>query len=87
MTNMQAKMRLASLVNSPAWQDVIKLAETSLVALEREAIDEEDDNKAVGLRRDAKGARKFWLSFLLRLNISVALSDEPTNDTWLDICN
>jgi hypothetical protein len=75
------------MVNNPGWGDIVKLAEQTLTQIEREVIEEEDDAKAAGLRRDAKGARKFWVEFTNRLNASSRVSDEPSDDDWLEICS
>jgi hypothetical protein len=84
---MQVKLRIASLVNNPDWPYAKKLAEETIKAMEREAIDEEDDAKASGLRRDARGARKFWNTFLNQLTIAAQITNEPTNDDFLEVCD
>ena len=87
MSVMQTKQRLVTVIQHPGFKDVLALAEESLKELERQVIDEEDDGKATGLRRDAKGARKFWSGFLTRLNAASRVTEEPGADDWLEICN
>ena|SRR5579872_1910096 len=55
----QMRVALIELSASRGWGYVEKFAETIVRNLEQEAIAEEDDTKANGLRRDARGARKF----------------------------
>ena len=55
---------------SPGWSFIEKFAERIIRELEGAAIDEEDDTKAHGLRRDARGARKFKDKLFERINIA-----------------
>ncbi len=64
------KAAFIELTAGRGWNYFLKFAETTLRELDRQAIDEEDDNKANGLRRDARGARKFRDSLLQRIQIA-----------------
>lgn len=72
---MLMKAALIETSASRGWPYIIKFAEATLRDLEKEAINEEDDTKANGLRRDAKGARKFWGELVRRINL--AKTQEP----------
>jgi lysyl-tRNA synthetase class I len=83
---MRVKQRIVMTTNTPGWQDIHRLAEESVKQLERQAIDEEDDTKGATLRREAKAARKFINDFFARIESARQVSDEPTADTFLEIC-
>jgi len=83
---MQLKQRIAQTTNSAGWNDVVKLMEESVKRIERQAIDEEDDQKGNNLRREAKAARKFFTDFVKRINSARQVTDEPGDEDWLDIC-
>lgn len=78
---MLMKASLIETTASRGWPYVIKFAETILRNLEQEAIVEEDDAKATGLRRDARGARKFKDELIRR--IELAKSQEPS--TFIEV--
>lgn len=80
---MVMKAALLEMTASRGWVYVERFAEAILRDLQREAIDEEDDAKANGLRRDAKGARKFKDELIRR--IQMAKSQEPSQ--FLEIIN
>jgi len=74
---MQMKAALIETSASRGWFYVEKFAETIVRNLEQAAIAEEDDTKANGLRRDARGARKFKDELFKR--IALAKSQEVPN--------
>lgn len=74
---MQMKAALIETGASRGWSYVEKFAETIVRNLEQAAIAEEDDTKANGLRRDARGARKFKDELFKR--IAMAKSQEVPN--------
>jgi len=82
----RVKQRIVQTTNTPGWNDIALLAEESVKKLEREAIDEEDDQKGTHLRREAKAARKFLTEFLKRINSARLITDEPGDDDWLEVC-
>lgn len=73
---MQMKAALLETTATGGWSYVEKFAETVVRNLESAAIAEEDDVKANGLRRDARGARKFKDELFKRVNI--AKNQEPS---------
>ena len=72
---MEMKAALFECTSSRGWRYIEKYAETIVRNLEQEAISEEDDVKANGLRRDARGARKFKDELIRRINL--AKNQEP----------
>ncbi len=78
---MQMKAALIETTASRGWGYVEKFAETVVRELESTAIAEEDDAKAAGLRRDARGARKFKDELFKRINL--ARNQEP--ETFLEV--
>lgn len=74
---MEMKAALIEVTSSRGWTYVEKFAETVVRNLEQAAIAEEDDAKANGLRRDARGARKFKDELMKR--IAMAKHQEPEN--------
>ncbi len=56
---MAMKAALIETTASRGWLFISRFAETVVRELESQAIAEEDDTKASGMRRDARGARKF----------------------------
>lgn len=78
---MQMKAALIETTASRGWSFVEKFAETVVRELESKAIAEDDDAKATGLRRDARGARKFKDELFQR--ILLAKSQEP--ETFMEV--
>lgn len=78
------KAALTQMTLSDGWRYAKKIAEHAIRDLERESVGEEDDAKANGLRRDARGARKFWESLEKRLELAKAYSNEPPKDDPAD---
>lgn len=78
---MQMKAALLETTATRGWAYIEKFSETIVRNLEAEAIQEEDDAKANGLRRDARGARKFKDELLRR--IVLAKTQEP--ETFLEV--
>ena len=78
---MEMKAALLETTASRGWQYVERFAETVVRGLEAQAIAEEDDVKANGLRRDARGARKFKDELFTRIDI--AKTQEP--ETFLEV--
>lgn len=78
---MQMKAGLIETTASRGWSYIEKFAETVVRELEQKAIDEEDDIKGNGLRRDARGARKFKDELFRRINLAKA--QEP--ETFLEV--
>lgn len=79
MDNKDLMVMKAALIETTAsrgWLFVEKFAETVVRDLEQTAIAEEDDVKANGLRRDARGARKFKDELFRRINIAKAQEPE-----------
>ena len=63
-TNLSQQSMLFNLTNSMGWQLVKKVGENILAETERQALDCDDDKSLVAQSREAKGARKFFVSFL-----------------------
>jgi hypothetical protein len=82
---MQMKLRLMETIRTAGWAYIQRFAETIVRELEREAINEDDDTKATGLRRDARGAQKFKDRLFSRIQIATSFEKEPSADTFLDI--
>lgn len=74
---MVMKAALIQTTSSAGWAYIAKFAETVLRDLESTAIAEEDDAKANGLRRDARGARKFKDDLFRRIEMA-KLQEAPT---------
>jgi hypothetical protein len=72
---MQMKAALVEMTATRGWSYLEKFAETVVRELESRAIAEEDDAKATGLRRDARGARKFKDELFKR--VYIARTQEP----------
>jgi len=64
------KAALMETTASRGWVFVERFAETVVRDLEAKALQEEDDSKANGLRRDARGARKFKDDLFQRIQIA-----------------
>lgn len=85
MDNSDLMVMKAALIETTAsrgWSYVEKFAETVVRALETEAIAEEDDTKANGLRRDARGARKFKEELFRRINLA---KQQETADNFNEV--
>lgn len=78
---MEMKAAMLEITASRGWAYIEKFAETIARELERAAIEEEDDTKAHGLRRDARGARKLKDELLRRVNL--AKNQEP--ETFVEV--
>jgi hypothetical protein len=82
----QLKQRLTETTMSPGWADIKRFAETVVRDLEKKALAEEDDAKANGLRRNAKGARDFMEDLFHRIDLAKQINDEPTDESFLEVC-
>lgn len=85
MDNNDLMVMKAALIETTAtrgWSYVEKFAETVVRDLEKTAIAEDDDAKANGLRRDARGARKFKDELLRRISIA---KNMETEDTFIEV--
>lgn len=82
---MAMKSALIETTASRGWSYVTTFAETVVRDLEKEAIAEEDDVKANGLRRDARGARKFKDELFRRIAIARNMDIQHDDDGFLDI--
>lgn len=82
----QLKQRLTETTMTLGWADIKKFAETVVRDLEKKALAEEDDTKANGLRRNAKGARDFMEDLFHRIDLAKQINDEPTDETFLEVC-
>jgi len=60
----QAFIRLTA---DQTWPITRQFAEETIYALERKCLDEDDPRLAEGYRNDARGARKFWIYLLGRI--------------------
>lgn len=78
---MVLKAALTETTASRGWNYVVKFAETVVRELEKEALAEDDDVKANGLRRDARGARKFKDELLRRIDL--AKNQDPS--TFIEV--
>lgn len=67
---MVMKAALIETTASRGWLYVERFAEAVVRDLESKALEEDDDNKASGLRRDARGARKFKDDLFKRIQIA-----------------
>lgn len=81
---MEMRAALIETSASRGWSYIEKFAETIVRELEREAIAEEDDNKAHGLRRDARGARKFKDELFRRVIMAKNQEPEAFNEVATD---
>lgn len=66
---MEMRAALLETTATRGWSFFAKFAETIVRELESEAIAEEDDARAAGLRRDARGARRFKDELFKRVQI------------------
>lgn len=78
---MEMKAALIETTASRGWPYILKFAETVVRELEDKALAEDDDAKANGLRRDARGARKFKNELFNR--IAGAKNQEP--ETFMEV--
>jgi hypothetical protein len=67
---MAMRAALAETTAGRGWVFVERFAETVVRDLEAKALEEEDDTKANGLRRDARGARKSKDDLFKRIQIA-----------------
>lgn len=70
------KAAFVAMSSMAGWDYFCKFAEAVIRDMEKEAIAEEDDTKANGLRRDARGARKFWDDLKIRVELA---KNQPTD--------
>lgn len=61
---MLQKHEIVLTTNTRGWHYITTIAENTVKAMERTAIDEEDDAKGAVMRREAKAARQFLGNFL-----------------------
>jgi hypothetical protein len=61
---MQRRRSVIDVTARPGWYTIKQIAEETVAAMERRAIDEESDERGNALRREAKAARTFLNNFL-----------------------
>lgn len=83
---MQTKFEIVQTTNTRGWAFIQKLAEESVKKMERNAIDEDDDIKGSAMRREAKAARTFLNDFMKRVDLARQVTDEPSDNDFLEIC-
>ena len=71
-----------SLTSNAGWGFFREFAEKVIVEMERQAIDELDDVKANGLRRDARGARRFWGMLLQSMEFAKTPDIQPSPEQY-----
>lgn len=76
------KAALIETTASRGWAFVERFAETVVRDLEAKALAEDDDNKANGFRRDARGARKFKDDLFTRIQMARNLD---TKDGFVEV--
>jgi hypothetical protein len=85
------KMRAALLLttSTPGWAFIEKFSDAVVRDIERDAVAEDDDAKANGLRHDARGARKFrdYLMERIALAKTQTLGDEGFNEILMEADN
>lgn len=81
---MEMKAAMIETTASRGWFYVEKFAETIARELENAAIAEEDDTKAHGLRRDARGARKLKDELFRRVFLAKNQEPETFNEVATD---
>lgn len=67
---MVMRAALIETTSSRGWAYVERFAETVVRDLEKKSVDEDNDEKANGLRRDARGARKFKDDLFKRITLA-----------------
>ena len=82
---MQMKLSLMETTRTIGWSFIERFSETIVRDLEKQAIEEEDDTKANGLRRDARGARKFKDELFRRIDLAKSLEEAPTKDNFVEV--
>ncbi len=75
---MRRKLAVIDLMSRGGWRIVCDLAEETVRQMERAALDEEDDVRGSALRREAKAARKFLVTFLNAVETTSRLEVEPS---------
>lgn len=87
-TNNLLAMKAAFIAMSSmaGWEYFCKFAEAVIRDMEKEAIAEDDDARANGLRRDARGARKFWDDLRGRIELAksqpTGTQDDPSDEFY-----
>lgn len=90
----QKRVAVVTATNTPGFYLLKSEAELILQSLVEQAMDDEDDNKSNALRREAKGAKKFWTLFLNRIESlrSPENDEEPAgnvgdSDEWHEVAD
>lgn len=76
------KAALLEMTATRGWSFFQKFAETVVRDLETKAVAEEDDVKANGLRRDARGARKFKDELFRRVELAKSFESQ---DSFIEV--
>lgn len=83
---MQVKAEFLQLTSSSGWLRFKKFSESVLRDLEKDALMEDDDEKASGLRRDARGARKYFDEVMRRIDLAKDREFLPDDaESFLDV--
>lgn len=63
------KKAFLRITSDEAWPVMRQLAEETIYQLEQKSLSEEDETKAKVYRYDARGARRFWQSWLRTMEL------------------
>ena len=74
------QLAVIEVTNRPGWNVVRTIAEDMVKLMERQAIDEESDERGAALRREAKAARKFLNQLWSQIEIT-SRAEVPDEDT------
>lgn len=77
------KALLVSMTNGQGWMLAKKYGNGIVEAMEREALDCDDETKIIQLTRSAKAARRFWEAFIT--GIDKAKNPEEKDDTFVEV--
>lgn len=77
------KRAFLRITSDESWAVMKVLAEETIYQLEQKSLAEDDEEKAKAFRHDARGARKFWQSWLR--TIDLVKNDEPVLDEFLEV--
>ena len=68
----------------PTWNTLQDFAEEAIYELEQKSLQADDEDKAKTFRHDARGARKFWDTFLGKVE-SAKSGDVDPGENFLEV--
>jgi hypothetical protein len=82
---MARKAALINTTNTPGWHVAMQIAEDLVRAIEKKALDCEDETKVISLQRQAKASRQFASEFFHTIEATKQIEGSEDEDDFVEV--